>query len=92
MTISDVAIAVSFDQTFDNLRKGGVRSRYENFIGGKWVAPVKGRYFKDHSPVNGEPLCEIARSSTDDIERPSTPRMQSRMFGAEQRRRFVLAF
>jgi aldehyde dehydrogenase len=69
MTISDVAIAVSFDQTFDNLRKGGVRSRYENFIGGKWVAPVKGRYFKDHSPVNGEPLCEIARSSTDDIEK-----------------------
>jgi hypothetical protein len=28
---------------------------YENFIGGKWVAPVKGKYFVDHSPINGEP-------------------------------------
>ena len=42
--------------------------RYENFIGGKWVAPKAGRYFENTSPVNGRLLCEIARSDADDIE------------------------
>ncbi|MEZ4317203.1 MAG: aldehyde dehydrogenase family protein [Myxococcota bacterium] len=44
------------------------RSRYENFIGGEFVAPVKGRYFENISPVTGRPFCEIARSSAEDIE------------------------
>jgi len=39
------------------------RSRYENWIGGEWVAPVKGRYFENISPVNGKVFCEVARSS-----------------------------
>ena len=30
------------------------RSRYENWIGGDWVAPVGGRYFENPSPVNGK--------------------------------------
>jgi aldehyde dehydrogenase len=42
--------------------------RYDNFIGGEWVAPVEGRYFKNHSPVNGKVFCEVARSSAADIE------------------------
>ena len=33
------------------------KSRYENFIGGEWVAPVKGEYFDNISPVNGKPFC-----------------------------------
>ncbi len=44
------------------------RKRYDNFIGGKWLAPVKGRYFVDHSPADGEVLAEIARSSAEDVE------------------------
>jgi aldehyde dehydrogenase len=44
------------------------KSRYENFIGGKWVAPVNGRYFDNLSPVTGKPLCQVARSDKDDIE------------------------
>lgn len=44
------------------------KSRYENFIGGNWVAPVKGRYFENISPVNGEVFCEVPRSSAEDIE------------------------
>ena len=44
------------------------KSRYENYIGGEWVAPVKGQYFDNVSPVNNEVFCEIPRSSAEDIE------------------------
>lgn len=43
------------------------KERYGNFIGGEWVAPVKGQYFKNVSPVNGEAFCEIPRSTEEDI-------------------------
>ncbi|WP_088316192.1 aldehyde dehydrogenase [Kineosporia sp. R_H_3] len=43
-------------------------SRYDNWIGGERVAPVKGQYFENVSPVNGKPFCEIARSTAEDIE------------------------
>ena len=44
------------------------KPRYENFIGGKWVAPVKGQYFTNTTPVTGEAICEIPRSTAEDIE------------------------
>ncbi len=44
------------------------KTRYGNFIGGNWVAPVKGQYFDNLSPVNGEIFCQIPRSSVEDIE------------------------
>ena len=31
-----------------------LRPRYENFIGGKWVAPVDGDYFDNVSPITGK--------------------------------------
>ena len=43
-------------------------TRYGNFIGGKWVEPAAGRYFDNISPVNGQKLCEIARSDAADVE------------------------
>ncbi|MGJ7441479.1 aldehyde dehydrogenase [Aquipuribacter sp. MA13-6] len=43
-------------------------SRYDNFIGGEWVAPVKGRYFENPSPVNGRTFTEIAQSTAEDVE------------------------
>ena len=45
-----------------------LKAKYENFIGGQWVAPVKGEYFKNISPVTGQAFCEIPRSSAEDIE------------------------
>ena len=45
-----------------------LRSRYDNFIGGKWVAPVDGGYFDNISPITGKPVCQIARSQGADIE------------------------
>jgi NAD-dependent aldehyde dehydrogenases len=43
-------------------------ARYDNFIGGEWVAPVDGTYFDNVSPVNGKPFCQVARSGAADIE------------------------
>src|SRR5450755_1121973 len=48
--------------------KQTTRSRYDNFIGGKWVAPLKGRYFTNKSPIDGTTLCDVARSDADDVE------------------------
>jgi len=45
-----------------------LRPRYDNFIGGDWVAPVDGRYFDNISPITGKPVCQIARSQAADIE------------------------
>lgn len=44
------------------------KPKYENFIGGKWVAPVKGNYFTNTTPVTGEEICQTPRSSAEDIE------------------------
>ncbi|OBG28862.1 aldehyde dehydrogenase [Mycobacterium sp. 852002-51057_SCH5723018] len=44
-------------------------SRYENFIGGGWVAPVGGRYFENPTPVTGQTFCEVARSDEADIDK-----------------------
>jgi aldehyde dehydrogenase len=51
------------------LRAHGIRTRYDNYIGGKWAAPTKGDYYVDKSPIDGQPLCEVARSTPVDIEK-----------------------
>ena len=45
-----------------------VQARYDNWIGGEFVAPVEGRYFENASPVTGQVYCEVARSTAADIE------------------------
>src|ERR1700746_1715345 len=42
--------------------------RYDNFIGGQWVAPRSGKYFDNISPVTGKVVCKIARSEAADVE------------------------
>src|SRR6202171_6561515 len=49
-------------------RKIPRHSRYENFIGREWVAPVKGAYFDNVSPTTGQVICRIARSQAEDVE------------------------
>ncbi len=49
--------------------KVSFKARYGNYIGGEWVAPVKGEYFEDVTPVTGKPFCEIPRSSAEDIDK-----------------------
>ena len=45
------------------------RQQYDNFIGGKWVAPAAGRYFDNVSPITGKPFCKVAQSDATDVNR-----------------------
>ena len=44
------------------------KSQYENFIGGEWVAPVKGEYFDVITPITGKAYTKAARSGAEDVE------------------------
>ena len=44
------------------------KSKYDNFIGGKWVAPVKGEYFDVITPITGKAYTQAARSTAEDVE------------------------
>ena len=46
-----------------------LKPRYENFIGGEWLAPLSGAYFENITPVTGKVLCEVPRSNAADIDR-----------------------
>ena len=64
-----------------------LRPRYDNFIGGEWVAPVEGQYFDNLTPdhrqadLRGCPLAGRRTSSW-----RSTPRTRPRTPGATPRR------
>ena len=45
-----------------------LRERYENFIGGEWIAPTTGEYRENLTPSTGEAFCEVAYSGAQDIE------------------------
>ena len=69
MAVANLIKATAFDKALDSLHTEGVRSRYDNFIGGTWVPPLKGKYFVDKSPINGSTLAEIAKSTAEDVEK-----------------------
>lgn len=53
-----------FEKYFSTLGiKNPFKQKYDNFIGGTWVAPVEGQYFDNISPINGKVFCKVARSS-----------------------------
>ncbi|MBH5338503.1 aldehyde dehydrogenase family protein [Streptomyces pactum] len=45
------------------------RSRYDHWIGGSYVPPVRGGYFENPTPVTGRPFTEVARGTAEDVER-----------------------
>jgi aldehyde dehydrogenase len=49
-------------------KKLAMKKQYDNFIGGKWVPPVEGRYFSNITPITSKPVCDVARSTAPDIE------------------------
>jgi aldehyde dehydrogenase len=51
-----------------NDAKVAFKSRYDNYIGGEWIAPSDNEYFENVSPVTGKPFCEVARGKAQDIE------------------------
>jgi len=74
MTVTDETVVAgkAADGTFVAPGQPGsvveVKPRYDNFIGGHWVAPVNGQYMKNISPVTGHPFTEVARSTSEDVE------------------------
>jgi aldehyde dehydrogenase len=43
------------------------KARYDNFIGGAWVAPVNGQYFDVITPITGQVYTQAARSTEADV-------------------------
>ncbi len=48
--------------------KVAFKAQYDNFIGGKFVPPVKGEYFEVITPVTGKRYTTAARSTAADID------------------------
>lgn len=44
------------------------KERYDNFIGGKFVPPVQGKYFDNISPLDGKAFTQAAHSAKEDLE------------------------
>jgi aldehyde dehydrogenase len=44
------------------------KSKYGNYIGGKFVEPKSGKYFDNVSPINNEVICQMARSDAKDVD------------------------
>ena len=45
------------------------KEKYGNYINGKFVDPVDGKFFDNITPINGSVLCKIARSNEADINK-----------------------
>ena len=57
----------STTQASSGIIKPSFKNQYENFIGGKWTSPVKGEYFENVSPVDGQSFTKIPRSTEEDV-------------------------
>lgn len=44
------------------------KDKYQNFIGGEWIEPVKGHYFTNTSPVDNTAICVVPASTQEDID------------------------
>lgn len=50
------------------IERPNFKSRYDNYIGGKFVPPVNGKYFDVISPIDGKVFTQAAHSSKEDLE------------------------
>ena len=46
-----------------------IRARYDNWIGGEYSPPARGQYFSNPTPVTGQHLCDVARSTHEDVDK-----------------------
>ena len=44
------------------------KSKYGNFINGKFVEPKSGKYFDNTTPITNEVICSVPRSNEKDVE------------------------
>ena len=57
------------------------KAQYNNFIGGKFVAPVKGQYFDVITPTTGKVYTQAARSTSDSAATSTS----SKLIGGDRR-------
>ncbi len=50
------------------IKRPTFKERYDNYIGGKFVAPVSGKYFDNISPVDGKVFTQVAHSTKEDLD------------------------
>lgn len=50
------------------MKRPDFKSHYDNYIGGKFVAPVDGGYFEVISPLDGKVFTKVARGKAADID------------------------
>lgn len=50
------------------VKRPQLKAKYDNYINGKFVAPVGGQYFDNASPIDGKVFTKAARSGKADIE------------------------
>ena len=43
------------------------KEKYDNYINGKWTAPVQGKYFDNISPIDGKVFTKAAHSTVEDL-------------------------
>ena len=68
MSVETQSLTTVYAQPGTEGSKVTFKPRYEHWIGGQWVAPVKDQYFENISPVNGKPFTEVARGTAEDID------------------------
>ena len=44
------------------------KEKYENYINGKFVPPIKGNYFDNKSPIDGSQIASMPLSTAEDVE------------------------
>lgn len=49
------------------IERPAFKAKYDNFIGGKWVAPASGKYFDVISPLDGKVFTQAAHSNKEDL-------------------------
>ena len=59
---------VSITGYISSKSKVSFKAKYGNFIGGKFVEPISGKYFDNVSPINNEVICAVPRSDAKDVE------------------------
>jgi len=46
-----------------------VKAKYGNFIGGEFIPAVKGQTFENVTPISGEVICQVQRSTAEDVDK-----------------------
>lgn len=52
----------------NNVQLPVFKERYDNYINGKFVAPVKGTYFDVITPITGKVFTQAAHSTEEDLD------------------------